>query len=561
MNTSFPLTDFVMRISLDGRQQISGDSSSDTLNELPLRQPIASIGSSDTLAITLKHSPTSTFSVQASSPRLSGFKFAMAVASLGILPFMSAVYATIATTYAPIGSKLGSQDFAEWIVGSYLVALAPSQPLFAAITKLLGRLESLYSAVLVFLVGSILCGLSTTVPMLIASRAIQGIGGAGLASMPVAIIAEIAAEHMAGTYVGGFGAVYMAGLAIGPLIGSAAVHAKWELMFWASVPFTLAALLTVAILLRIPRAQGTFASRIARIDIIGSLLFISGAVLLALALLWGGRAFAWSSAQVVCPLAIGAAVLVLFILYEWKAAQTPLLPVRLVKSRNVAAASASGLLLGFVVYHVVTATSKYAQVVGQASAVVSGAYLAALCAGVVLSAVASGLLVVWTGRCREIIVAEAACVVLGSGLLIALDAGSGPGKLVGFLFLCGLGLGGWIYTTNLLVHASVGSQHMAAVFSTCVSLGMMASAAVSSNVIQAVVRSLVTSRLGASPAVSDAISSVFSDLSLLSADGAPQPFADAFITAYASAQRMGFIVLAAVAGLLFAVSFWFKRAE
>ncbi|KAJ2112984.1 hypothetical protein GGH17_006417, partial [Coemansia sp. RSA 788] len=145
--------------------------------------------------------------LQVEQPRqlMSGYKLALAVISLAILLIMSALDTTIvATTYVPIGNKLNSLDSAEWIVNSYLIAMTAFQPLYGSASDLFGRVETTISAILVFLLGSVLCAVSTTMPMLIGSRAIQGIGGGGLMAMALIIVADIMNERERSKYVGVF---------------------------------------------------------------------------------------------------------------------------------------------------------------------------------------------------------------------------------------------------------------------------------------------------------------------------------------------------------------------
>ncbi|KAJ2829474.1 hypothetical protein GGI24_002129, partial [Coemansia furcata] len=181
---------------------------------------------------------------------------------------------------------------AEWIVTSYLITVAAFQPLYGRISDLLGRLEAIVFSILVFLLGSILCATSTTMNMLIASRAVQGIGGAGMVSLALIVMADIMNERQRSKYIGVFSGTFGLASAIAPVIGGAIVStSKWQVVFWINVPFCVIALLMITMLLRVPRPQGSVKEKISQIDVIGALLSLAGITLLLLGLSWGGREY------------------------------------------------------------------------------------------------------------------------------------------------------------------------------------------------------------------------------------------------------------------------------
>ncbi|KAJ1717932.1 hypothetical protein LPJ61_007033, partial [Coemansia biformis] len=313
---------------------------------------------------------------------------------LDILMFIAALDSTIvATTYVPIGNKLDALDLAEWIITSYLITVTAFQPLYGSISDLVGRVEAIVFAIIVFLLGSILCAVSTTMPMLIAGRAVQGIGGAGLISLAMIVIADIMNERQRGKYVGIFAGTYGIGSAIAPLIGGAIVqNTKWPIIFWINIPFCVVALVMIVMLLRIPRPRGGLKEKLVRIDFGGALLSIVGIVLLLLGLSWGGREYEWSSLQVICMLVSGSVVLVLFVLYEWRVPVAPIVPLRLFQVQNVVCASVCSTIYGFAINGALMFIPQWAQVVRDATPVVSGAYLIPYCVGMIVASIAAGVL-------------------------------------------------------------------------------------------------------------------------------------------------------------------------
>ncbi|KAJ2615015.1 hypothetical protein H4S08_001443 [Coemansia sp. RSA 1365] len=497
---------------------------------------------------------------------MSGARLTMAIISLDILIFISALDATIvATTYVPIGNELNALDSAEWIILSYLITLTALQPLYGSISDLLGRVEAIVVAILIFLVGSILCAVSKTMPMLIASRAVQGIGGAGLMSLALVVIADIMNERQRGKYVGIFSGTYGIASAIAPVIGGAIVqNTRWQIIFWINIPFCVVALVLIVMLLRIPRPKGTLIEKAKRIDVGGALLSILGIVLLLLGLSWGGRDHEWSSTQVICTLVFGLVTLVAFAIYEWKVPKVPIVPLYLFKVRNVVFASVSSLLFGFAINGGVMFIPQWAQVVKNASPVVSGAYLVPYSVGMIATSVIAGIIVTKTGRCHELIVVGSAVMLLGNGLLIMLGSDGSLGKIIAFLLICGLGVGMCVQTINLLGQASVRGKDMAVATTTFLffrSLGMVLSVSVLNNVIQNVLRDQIEEISKQYVSYASSIAAILKDQSLLYTLDIPQQLADAFIQAYTKGLRSGFIALSAFTGLYFILTLGFKNIE
>ncbi|KAJ2716175.1 hypothetical protein H4R19_000803 [Coemansia spiralis] len=490
----------------------------------------------------------------------------MAIVSLDILMFIAALDSTIvATTYVPIGNQLDALDSAEWIITSYLITVTAFQPLYGSISDLLGRVEAIVFAILVFLVGSVLCAVSTTMPMLIAARAIQGIGGAGLISLALIVIADIMNERQRGKYVGIFTGTYGIASAIAPLVGGAIVqNTKWTIIFWINIPFCVVALVMVVALLRIPRPRGALRDKIARIDFGGALLSTAGIVLLLLGLAWGGREYEWSAPQVVGTLVSGAVVLVLFVLYEWRVPVAPIVPLRLFRVQNVVFACVCSTLFGFAINGAVIFIPQWAQVVKRASPVVSGAYLVPYCVGMIVTSVVAGLLLTRFGRCRETIIAGAAAMLLGNGLLISLGADGSLGKIIGFLLVSGLGVGACVQTITLIAQAAVAGSDMAAATTTIMffrSFGMVLSVSVITNISQNVLHARVTDIVAAFPAQAAAIAGALKDQTLLYSSGIPAKVIALFIAGYSDALRASFIALTAVTALYFVLAFGFRHIE
>ncbi|KAJ1939351.1 hypothetical protein GGF37_004433, partial [Kickxella alabastrina] len=487
--------------------------------------------------------------IQEPTQLLSGLKLALAIISLDILIFISALDTTIvATVYVPIGNTMNALDKSEWIITSYLITVTAFQPLYGKISDILGRVETIVVAIVIFLIGSILCAVSKSMDMLIISRAIQGIGGAGLMSLALIVIADIMNERQRGKYVGVFSGTYGVASAIAPIIGGSIVqNTKWQVVFWINIPFCVIALVMITMLLRIPRPRGSLKEKLKMVDIVGSLLCLAGVTLLLMGLSWGGREYEWKSAQVLCMLVFGIVILALFAVYEAMVPKAPIVPINLFKVRNVFFASAASLFFGFAINGTIMFIPQWALIVKHASEVTAGAYLIPCCVGMVITSVFSGIMVNRTGRCREIIIIGAGTLVIGNSLLIILGSDGKLGKIIGFLLISGLGIGTCIQTISLLGQASVDGKDMASTTTTFMffrSLGMVLAVSVLSNVIQNVLHKDVVKFMTKFPQYAELVGKIMKDQSLLYSEGVPSLLQEAIVLSYAKALKDGFITLA-----------------
>ncbi|KAJ2819515.1 hypothetical protein FBU31_005503 [Coemansia sp. 'formosensis'] len=400
--------------------------------------------------------------------------------------------------------------------------------------------------------------------MLIASRAIQGIGGAGMVSLALIVMADIMNERQRSKYIGAFSGTFGLASAIAPVIGGAIVStSKWQVVFWINVPFCVIALLMITMLLRVPKPRGSVKEKISQIDVIGALLSLAGITLLLLGLSWGGRECQWLSPQVICALAFGGILLVLFVLYEWRIPAAPIVPIRLFRIRNFAVSSAASLLFGFAINGATLFIPQWALVVRNASEITAGAYLLSFCVGMVLSSVICGIVVSKTGRCREAIVVGSALLLLGNCLLLTLDT-QGVAKIIGFLFIGGLGVGCCMQPISLIGQASVSGQDMASSTTTFLffrSLGMVLAVSVLSNVIQNMLHEQATDIVQQFPASASLIARILKNTSLLYTPNVPANLQLAIIEAYSKSIHMAFIVLAAFTGVYFILALGFKHVK
>ena len=342
----------------------------------------------------------------------------------------------VATALPTIVGELGGLERLSWVVTSYLLAQTVVTPLYGKLGDLYGRKGVLQTAVVIFLVGSALCGLSRNMTQLIAFRAIQGLGGGGLMVTAMAVVGDIVPPRDRGRYQGIFGAVFGLASIAGPLLGGYfTTHWTWRWIFYVNLPLGVLALAVIAATLpsRSDRRQH-------RID-------YGGAVLLAIALSaiilvtdLGGTAYPWSSPIVLGTAAAGLVALVLFLVVEQHAAE-PILPLHLFRNSAFSVTSVVALVVGFAMFGSITYLPVYLQVVKGATPTGSGLEMLPMMAGMLTSSIASGQLISRTGRYKIYPVVGTGVMTLGLYLLSRLPVGASMVRIEVTLLLLGLGMG------------------------------------------------------------------------------------------------------------------------
>ncbi|WP_175408674.1 MFS transporter [Streptomyces sp. TRM64462] len=380
----------------------------------------------------------------------------LAIGALLLGMLLAALDQTIVATALPtIVSELGGMEHLSWVVTAYLLASTAATPLWGKLGDQYGRKNLFQAAIVIFLIGSVLCGVAQDMPQLIIYRAVQGLGGGGLMVLSMAIVGDLVSPRDRGRYQGLFGAVFGATSVLGPLLGGVFTeHLSWRWVFYINLPIGVVALFVIAAVLHIPshRTRHT-------IDYLGTGLIASVATCLVLVASLGGTTWPWGSARIIGLAVLGAVLLVAFVYAERRAAE-PVLPLKLFRNRTFTLVSVISFVIGFAMFGAMTYLPTFLQVVQGVSPTMSGVHLLPMVLGMLLMSTASGQIVSRTGRWKVFPIAGTALTTVGLLLLHLMERDSGVWAVSAYFFVFGAGLGLVMQVLVLAAQNSVAYQDL-----------------------------------------------------------------------------------------------------
>lgn len=370
--------------------------------------------------------------------------------------FLAALDQTIVSTALPrIAADFNALSELSWVVTSYLIASAVTTPLYGKISDLFGRKKTLMAAIVIFVAGSMLAGLSQNIMELIIFRGIQGLGAGGLFTLVLATIGDIIPPRERGRYQGYFGAVFGVSSVVGPLLGGFLTDlVSWRWIFYINLPLGLLALAAIYLRLNVPVHY-----RERHIDYLGAVLLSCSVTSLLLVAVWGGTTYAWGSHIISGFIAVGISLASLFMMWETKARE-PIMPLRLFRNDIFSVASLLALVSGVAMFSAIIFLPEYFQVVRGFTATQSGLFMLPLIAGLMTASIYSGKSISRTGHYRKFPIIGSILTGVGLYFLSFITTDTSLTVLALEMFMIGLGIGCSIQVTTLVVQNSTAREDL-----------------------------------------------------------------------------------------------------
>lgn len=382
--------------------------------------------------------------------------------------FLASLDGTIIATALPkIASDFKAQSQMSWVATAYLLTYNAFQPLYGKFSDIFGRKAMILFAAITFMAGSAGAGGATTMTMLIAFRAIQGLGGSGLLSIVLIIISDIFPLEQRPKYQSIIWSVFGVSSVIGPLLGGVFVQSvTWRWCFLINLPLGVVTIASVLMFLRLPFERQDLRKQLKRIDYLGTALIIAAVICLLLPITWGGTTYAWDSPVIIVLFCL-AAVLIGLLMWVESKAEEAIIPPRLFLNKTVSVLFGVNFLTGMGFLGVIFYSPIYFQVVKGVGATASGLHLLPMVLGLVISSIASGAAMSKIRDYRIFIWLGTTMMSIGVGLCMLFDKDSGMGQQIGFLLIVGLGIGLILQTCMLAAQAAVEKEDMAVVTALC----------------------------------------------------------------------------------------------
>ncbi|MCX5141056.1 MDR family MFS transporter [Streptomyces sp. NBC_00338] len=362
----------------------------------------------------------------------------------------------VGTAMPTIVGDLGGLEHLSWVVTAYTLATAASTPIWGKLGDMYGRKGIFLTSIVIFLIGSVLSGMSQDMGQLIGFRAVQGLGAGGLMVGVMAIIGDLVPPRERGKYQGMMAGVMAIAMIGGPLVGGTITdHLGWRWSFYINLPLGAVALAMITIVLHLPKRERTKA----KVDYLGAGLLTVGITAIVLVTTWGGSEYDWNSAVIMELIAIGVASLAGFVFVETKAAE-PIIPLHIFRNANFTLMSVVGFMAGFVMFGAVLYLPLFQQSVQGASATNSGLLLLPMLLAMMIVSLVAGRITTSSGRYKIFPIVGSILMVTGLFLLSTMDTGTSRFTSGVYMAVLGAGMGFLMQITMLVAQNSVELKDM-----------------------------------------------------------------------------------------------------
>ncbi|CDK29828.1 unnamed protein product [Kuraishia capsulata CBS 1993] len=429
---------------------------------------------------------------------LHGARLMLCLFSLYICTFLIALDQTIVITIMQnVGNHFNALNKVAWITTAFSFSMAVFMQIWGSVSIAIGRKVSLFLAVGLFELGSLLCGVSNTINMLIGGRVIAGFGGGGIQSLVMVIIAEVVPIERRPIAMAGLGVTFGLAMVLGPLIGGAfTTNATWRWCFYINLPIGGLAAAVVFFVFHPPKPKGKILPKLLAIDWFGLFLMVVGFTLFLLALSFGGNEFPWRSAAVILCFVLGGLFIGLFSLWNFKYSKNPLIPAEIVRVRAIDLACL-GLFAVFAYFMaLVIYAALYFQTLRGYSALIAGVSLLPTIIPMVIFSIGTGISTAKFRYIKPFTVFGGALGPLGCGLWCLLGVHSGLSLRIGCQIIFGIAVGTMMQP--FIIHVQMAAPKTAGstiIASTLMNFARNLGAAVGSDLAQLVYTSTLSSKI------------------------------------------------------------------